>query len=106
MKTFLLFLIFLSQPIQAQVTYFNDSQGIPLGTANRVGNTTYHSDASGMPLGTSQSVGNTTYYNNASGFPIGTANTPVQPYAYPQFGRSPAPIFPTTPLFPTSPRGW
>jgi hypothetical protein len=56
MKTFLLLLNFLSLPLQAQVTYFNDSQGMPLGTANR--------------------VGNTTYYNNANGFPLGTANTP------------------------------
>ncbi len=105
MKTFLLLLSFLSLPLQAQVTYFNDSQGMPLGTANRVGNTTYYSDASGMPLGTAQSVGNTTYYNNANGFPLGTANTPVQPYVAPQFGTSPAPIFPKAPLFPTSPRG-
>jgi len=107
MKALLLFLCFLSLPIQAQVTYFNDSQGMPLGTANRVGNTTYFSDASGMPLGTAQSVGNTTYYNNANGFPLGTANTPQPMPSYtPRYNSPPAPIFPTAPLFPTSPRGW
>jgi hypothetical protein len=107
MKALLLFLSFLSLPIHAQVTYFNDSQGMPLGTANRVGNTTYYSDASGIPLGTAQSVGNTTYYNNANGFPLGTANTPqtAQPYFAPQYRTAPAPTFPTAPLFPTSPRG-
>ena len=107
MKFYLLFLGFLSLPIQAQVTFFNDSQGMPLGTANRVGNTTYYSNAAGLPLGTAQSVGNTTYYSNANGIPLGTANTPqiVQPYSVPQYRTPPAPTFPTAPLFPTSPRG-
>jgi hypothetical protein len=107
MKNFLLLLSFVSLPLQAQVTYFNDSQGMPLGTANRVGNTTYYSDASGMPLGTAQSVGNTTYYNNANGFPLGTANTPQAIPSYtPRYSAPPAPTFPTAPLFPSSPRGW
>jgi hypothetical protein len=107
MKTYVLLLSFLALPIQAQVTFFNDSQGMPLGIANRVGSTTYYSDVVGLPLGTAQSVGNTTYYNNANGLPLGTANTTqaVQLYSAPQNRTAPAPTFPTAPLFPNSLRG-
>ena len=40
-EIYLVTLGFLSLPIQAQVTLFNDSKGMPLGTANRIGNATY-----------------------------------------------------------------
>ncbi len=107
MKTLLFTLALTSLPVQAQITFFNDSLGLPLGTANQIGNTTFYSDAMGLPLGTAQSVGNTTYYNNANGFPLGTANTPQPIPSYtPRYNSPLAPTFPTAPLFPTSPRGW
>jgi hypothetical protein len=107
MKCYIFLLGFLVLPVQAQITYFSDSQGMPLGTANQIGNTTYFSNSAGLPLGTAQSIGNITYFNNANGLPLGTANTPqpIQPYT-PRYSSPPAPTFPTAPLFPTSPRGW
>lgn len=108
MKTLLLILGLITLPVQAQITFFNDSLGMPLGTANQIGNTTFYSDAMGLPLGTAQTIGNTTFYSNSLGLPLGTANTPqpVQPYALPQYRTPPAPTFPAAPLFPPSPRGW
>jgi hypothetical protein len=94
-------------PVQAQITFFNDSLGMPLGTANQIGNTTFYSDAMGLPLGTAQTIGNTTFYSNSLGLPLGTANTPQPIPSYtPRHSSPPAPTFPTAPLFPTSPRGW
>jgi hypothetical protein len=109
MKWHLLLIGLVALPSQAQTTYYSDAMGLPLGTANKIGNTTYYSDANGLPLGTANRVGNTTYYNNANGLPLGTAQTPqtvapIQNYA-PSYSTPPAPIFPTAPLFPTSPRG-
>ena len=86
MKSLILLLSVFSSVAVAQTTYYSDSMGLPLGTANKIGNTTYYSDANGLPLGTANRVGNTTYYNNANGLPIGTAQTPqavapIQNYA-------------------------
>ena len=87
MKTLLLVLGFIALPAQAQITFFNDSLGMPLGTANQ--------------------IGNTTFYSNSLGLPLGTANTPQPIPSYtPRYSSPPAPTFPTAPLFPTSPRGW
>lgn len=47
MKTLLFTLALISLPVQAQITFFNDSLGMPLGTANQIGNTTFYSDAWG-----------------------------------------------------------
>lgn len=104
---YLLILIGLSAlPVQAQITFFNDSLGMPLGTANQIGNTTFYSDAMGLPLGTAQTIGNTTFYSNSLGLPLGTANTPQPIPSYtPRYGPPSSPTFPTAPLFPTSPRG-
>ena len=66
--------------------------------------TTYYSDSNGMPLGTAQKSGNTTYYSNANGMPVGTAQSPQQ-FQQAPMNTSPAPTFPTSPLFPSSPRG-
>jgi len=100
--------IFLTLPFVAvaQTTYYNDANGMPIGTAQRMGNTTYYNNANGMPVGTAQQVGNTTYYNNANGMPVGTAQSP-QPIQQPstQFNAPSAPTFPTSPLFPSSPIG-
>lgn len=99
-----LFLLLLSvQSAQAQITFFNDANGLPLGTANRVGNVTYYSDSAGLPLGTANQVGRTTYYNDSSGLPVGTAISPqpVQPYYVPQFNNQPIPRTPVPSLYPS-----
>ena len=107
MRNFLLITALLAMPVQAQVTFFSDSMGLPLGTANQVGNTTFYSDAKGLPLGTAQNMGNVTFFNNAMGLPLGTANTtqPFPTYNTPRLSTPPVPLFPTSPTFPTSPRG-
>ena len=101
MRNILFITALLALPVQAQVTFFNDSLGLPLGTANQMGNTTFYSDAKGLPLGTAQNMGNVTFFNDAKGLPLGTANTPqpILPLTSPQT------ILPPAPFFPTSPRG-
>ena len=73
----------------AQTTYYSDANGMPIGTAQRMGNTTYYSNANGMPAGTAQQMGNTTYYSSANGMPAGTAQStqpfqsaPIAPVSY------------------------
>lgn len=87
---------------KAQVTYFNNSSGLPLGTANQIGNITYFNDSTGLPLGTANQVGRITYFNDASGLPLGTAISPqqVQPYQVPQFNNQPIPNAPVIPIYP------
>jgi hypothetical protein len=87
LKIFLLTLV--AMPLQAQTTFFSDAMGLPLGTANRVGNTTFYSNAMGLPLGTAQTP---------------QTVAPIQNYA-PSYSTPSAPLFPTAPMFPTSPRG-
>ncbi len=89
MKTFFLVIAFISQTIQAQTTFFSDSMGLPLGTANTVGNTTFYSNAMGLPLGTAQTPQ-----------PIAPLQNSAPIYSTPT-----APLFPPSPIFPTSPRG-
>lgn len=103
MKFFLLLLVTLISPAKAQITFFNDANGLPLGTANRVGNATYYNDSAGLPLGTANQVGRTTYYNDSSGLPVGTAISPqpVQPYYVPQFNNQPIPRIPAPSLYPS-----
>lgn len=101
MKTLIFLLGLIALPVEAQVTFFNDAMGLPMGTANQMGNTTFYNDAKGLPLGTAQNMGNITFYNDAKGLPLGTANTPQ---SIPPFGGS-QPISPPGPLFPSSPRG-
>ena len=69
-----------------------------------IAQTTYYSDSNGMPLGTAQQSGNTTYYSNANGMPVGTAQSPQQ-FQQAPMNTYPAPTFPTSPLFPSSPKG-
>lgn len=108
-KKYLTILCLVTLPTQAQITFYNDALGMPLGTANTIGNTTFYNDALGMPLGTANRVGNTTFYNNALGMPLGTAQTPQPiaplPYSAPLYSNPSAPLFPPSPIFPTSPRG-
>lgn len=107
MKTLFLLLTFVSVTAFAQTTYFSDPNGMPLGTAQRVGNTTYFSNANGMPVGTAQQTGNTTYYSNSNGMPVGTAQSiqPIKPSFQQPMNAPVAPTFPAGPLFPSSPRG-
>jgi hypothetical protein len=101
MRTFIFVLGLLALPIKAQVTFFNDSLGLPMGTAKQMGNTTLYSDAMGLPLGSSQNLGNITMFSDAKGLPLGSANTP-QPIM--PFGGS-QPISPPGPFFPSGQRG-
>ena len=80
-------LLLIATPVFSQTTYYSDSNGMPLGTAQRSGNTTYYSNANGMPVGTAQS-------------PQSLPMQPIQPMGAPS-----APTFPAGPLFPSSPRG-
>ena len=107
MKYIAAFLVTISSLAIAQTTYYSDSSGMPLGTAQRSGNTTYYSNANGMPLGTAQQSGNTTYYSNANGMPVGTAQSPqpIQQFQQAPMNAPSAPAFPTSPLFPSSPKG-
>ena len=107
MSRYVALLIFLSTNVFAQTTYYSDANGMPIGTAQRMGNTTYYNNANGAPVGTAQQMGNTTYYNNANGTPMGTAQSPmpIQQQPSSQFSTPPAPTFPTSPLFPSSPIG-
>ena len=99
---FMIFSLICSLGVKAQVTYFNDSAGAPLGTANQVGNVTYYNDARGQPLGTANQVGRITYYNNSTGQPLGAAinQQPTQPYYVPQLNSQPVPRTPIAPLYP------
>ncbi|QWD08412.1 hypothetical protein G6661_05340 [Polynucleobacter paneuropaeus] len=102
-------LLLIATPVLSQTTYYSDSNGMPMGTAQRSGNTTYYSNANGMPVGTAQQSGSTTYYSNANGMPVGTAQS-TQPIQSQPFQQAPmnapsAPTFPAGPLFPSSPRG-
>ena len=81
MKTIFLVFVFLSQTIYAQTTYYSDSMGLPLGTANRVGNTTFYSNAMGLPLGSAQTP---------------QTVAPIKNYT-PSYATPPAPLFPTSP---------
>ena len=107
MKYLSILLLMFSTIVGAQTTYYSDSNGMPLGTAQRSGNTTYYSNANGMPVGTAQQSGNTTYYSNANGMPIGTAQQPIQQQQLQQapLNAPTSPTFPTSPLFPSSPIG-
>lgn len=107
MKTYIIALTIVASPVHSQTTYYSDPNGMPIGSAQRSGNTTYYSNANGMPVGTAQQSGNTTYYSNANGMPIGSAQStqPVQPMLSQPMNTSPAPTFPTGPIFPSSPRG-
>ena len=103
MRYFLLVFWIFPLLVGAQITFFNDANGLPLGTANRVGNVTYYNDSAGLPLGTANQVGRTTYYNDSSGLPVGTAISPqpVQPYYVPQFNNQPIPRTPVPSLYPS-----
>jgi hypothetical protein len=102
MKPYLAFLLIISLPVQAQITYFNNSSGLPLGTANQIGHITYFNDSSGLPLGTANQVGRITYFNDSAGLPLGTAISPqpTQPYHVPQIYSQPVPRAPVVPLSP------
>jgi hypothetical protein len=82
MKNYLLLVGFLALPVQAQITFFNDSSGQPLGTANQVGRITYFNSSTGQPLGTAIN------------------QQPIQPYYVPQFNNQPIPRVPVAPLYP------
>ncbi len=101
MRAIIFVFALIALPVKAQVTFFNDALGLPMGTANQMGNTTLYSDAKGLPLGSSQNMGNITMFSDAKGLPLGSANTlqPILPYSAPQ------PLSPLGPFFLNSPRG-
>ena len=101
MRTIIFIFALIALPIKAQVTFFNDSLGLPMGTAKQMGSTTLYTDAMGLPLGSSQNLGNITMFSDAKGLPLGSANTP-QPIM--PFGGS-QPISPPGPFFPSGQRG-
>jgi hypothetical protein len=43
-------------PTQAQVTFFYDSLGLPMGTAIQMDNATFHNVAKDLPLGVAQNI--------------------------------------------------
>ena len=98
MRTIIFIFALTALPVKAQVTFFNDSLGLPMGTANQMGNTTFYNDAKGLPLGTAQNMGNVTFYNDAKGLPLGTANTPqpIMPFGGSQPISTPGPFFPSS----------
>lgn len=102
MYKYFFILALLSFNTKAQVTYFNNSSGLPLGTANQIGNITYFNDSAGLPLGTANQVGRITYFNDSAGLPLGTAISPLptQPYHVPQIYSQPVPRAPVVPLSP------
>ena len=97
MRAIIFVIALIALPVQSQVTFFNDSLGLPMGTANKMGNTTLYSDAMGLPLGSSQNLGSITMFSDAKGLPLGTANTPqpILPYSAPQSLSPPGPFFPS-----------
>jgi hypothetical protein len=99
MRAFFLVLGLLALPVKAQVTFFSDAMGLPLGTANQIGNTTLYSDAKGLPLGSSQNLGNITMFSDAKGLPLGSASTPqpILPFGGSQPNSLPGPFFPSSP---------
>ena len=101
MRTIVFIFALIALPAKAQVTFFNDALGLPMGIANQLGNTTLYSDAKGLPLGTAQNMGNITFYSDAKGLPLGTASTPqpILPFSGSQ------PVSPPGPFFQSSPRG-
>lgn len=101
MKVCLLPLLCASFTAQAQMTLYSDALGLPLGSANQVGNTAVYSDALGLPLGSSQTIGNTTMYSDSLGLPAGSSYT-FQPI---QSGSSIRELLPPASIFPTNPIG-
>ncbi len=101
MRTFIFLFAFAALPLQAQVTFFNDAMGLPMGTVNQMGNTTLYSDAKGLPLGSSQNLGSITMFSDAKGLPLGSASTPqpIMPFGAQQ------PSSPLGPFFPSGSRG-
>ena len=101
MRMLIALFAFAALPAEAQVTFFNDALGLPMGTAKQMGSTTLYSDAKGLPLGSSQNLGSVTMFSDAQGLPLGTASTPqpIMPLSSPQA------ITPPNPFFLSSPRG-
>ena len=77
-KILLSTLIGMTQLANSQTVYYSDQRGMPIGSAQTVGNTTYYSNQQGMPMGSAQTAGNATYYSNQFGQPIGTAQAVQQ----------------------------
>lgn len=98
MKAYFFLALCIPFSIQAQTTLYSDALGLPLGSANRIGNTTIYSDSMGLPLGSSQTIGNTTLYSDSLGLPAGSSYSP-QPI---QSGPSYQQLTPLAPIFPSS----
>jgi len=69
-------LLALAVPAGAtETTFFTDSSGRSMGSADRFGNITFYNDALGRPIGSSTRLGNQTFYDDASGRSVGSSTT-------------------------------
>lgn len=69
-------LIALAVPADAtETTFFTDSNGRSMGSADRFGDITFYNDALGRPIGSSSRFGNQTFYDDASGRSVGSSTT-------------------------------
>ncbi len=69
-------LIALAVPASAtETTFFTDSHGRSIGSADRFGDITIYNDAQGRSLGSSTRFGNQTFYDDPSGRSIGSSTT-------------------------------
>ena len=66
------FLLSLVGVVRADTYYYTNSNGMPAGSSQRMGNTTYYTNSNGMPAGSSQRMGNTVYHYDSNGMPAGT----------------------------------
>lgn len=69
-------LIALAVPAGAtETTFFTDSHGHSIGSADRFGDITFYNDAQGRPLGSSTRFGNQTFYDDPSARSVGSSTT-------------------------------
>ena len=69
-------LLALATPAGAtETTFFTDSSGRSMGSADRFGDITFYNDAQGRPVGSSTRFGNQTFYDDPSGRSVGSSTT-------------------------------
>ncbi len=69
-------LLALAAPAGAtENTFFNDSSGRSMGSADRFGDITVYNDAQGRLLGSSTRLGNQTFYDGPSDRSVGSSTT-------------------------------
>jgi len=58
-----------------ETTFFTDSSGRSMGSADRFGDITFYNDTRGRPVGSSTRFGNQTFYDDPSGRSVGSSTT-------------------------------